>query len=48
MKNRITVEDLNYYQQVLKKLRVETPDDVEAEIVRSREFSKLIKKKCGS
>jgi hypothetical protein len=26
---RITVEDLNYYQQVLKKLRVETPGDVE-------------------
>jgi len=32
----------------LKKLRVETPDDVETEIYRSREFSKLIKKKCGS
>lgn len=27
---------------------METPEDVEREIGRSREFSKLIKKKCGS
>jgi len=26
---------------------VDTPEDVEEEIARSREFSKLIKKKCG-
>ena len=48
VKNRITLEDLAYYQQVLKKLRVDVPDDIEREIARSREFSKLIKKKCGS
>lgn len=32
----------------MKKLRVDVPDDVEREIARSREFAKLIKKKCGS
>jgi len=33
---------------VLRKLRVDTPEDVEAEISRSREFSKTIKKRCGA
>jgi hypothetical protein len=47
LRNRVSVEDLQYYLLVLKKLRVETPEDVEIEITRSREFSKLIKKKCG-
>jgi len=32
---------------VLKKLRVEMPVEVEREVGRSREFSKVIKKKCG-
>jgi hypothetical protein len=32
---------------VLKKLRVEMPAEVEREVGRSREFSKVIKKKCG-
>jgi hypothetical protein len=39
---------LNYYQQILRKLRVNNPEEVEREIARSREFSKVIKKKCGS
>jgi hypothetical protein len=47
VKSRITVEDLSYYQQVLKKLRIETPREVEEELNRSREFSKVIKKRCG-
>jgi len=46
--NRITVDDLAYYQQVLKKLRIETPIEVEKEIARSREFSKMIKKRTGT
>ena len=32
---------------MLKKLRVEMPDDIEEELVRAKEFSKVIKKKCG-
>jgi hypothetical protein len=32
---------------VLKKLRVQMPPEVEAEVQRSREFSKVIKKRCG-
>lgn len=32
---------------MLKKLRVEMPVEVEREIARSREFSKIIKKRCG-
>ena len=32
---------------MLKKLRVEMPPEVEREVNRSREFSKVIKKKCG-
>ena len=47
VKNRISLDDLNYYQLVLKKLRVNLPEDVENEINRSREFSKQIKKKCS-
>jgi hypothetical protein len=48
VKNRITLDDLAYYQQVLKKLRVDTPAEVEKELARSREFSKLIKKRTGT
>ena len=48
VKSRITMEDLSYYQQVLKKLRIETPREVEEELNRSRDFSKLIKKRCGT
>jgi len=33
---------------VLKKLRIDTPVEVEKEINRSREFSKLIKKRTGT
>ena len=32
---------------MLRKLRVETPPDIEQQLTRSREFSKLIKKRCG-
>lgn len=42
-----TLEDLQYHSQVLKKLRVEMPPEVDREVNRSREFSKVIKKKCG-
>jgi hypothetical protein len=42
-----TLEDLHYHSQVLKKLRVEMPPEVDREVSRSREFSKVIKKKCG-
>jgi len=45
--NRLTVEQLTSYQQMLKKLRVGMPDDVEQEHQKSKEFSKTIKKKCG-
>ena len=48
VRNRITIDDLAYYQQVLKKLRIDTPVEVEKEISRSREFSKLIKKRTGT
>lgn len=42
-----TLEDLQYHGQVLKKLRVEMPAEVEREVLRSREFSKVVKKRCG-
>lgn len=45
---RLTLEELSYHSQVLRKLRVELPEDVEQELQRSREFSKMLKKRCGS
>lgn len=48
VRNRISMDDLAYYQQVLKKLRVDVPAEVEREIARSREFSKIIKKRTGT
>ena len=44
----MTIEELQYFQLVLKKLRVDIPVDIDHQISRSREFSKIIKKKCGS
>ncbi len=43
----LTVEDLQHHAQVLKKMRVEMPAEVEREVARSREFSKGVKKRCG-
>jgi hypothetical protein len=47
MKNRITLEELGYFMQILKKMRIDVPADIEKEISGSKEFSKTIKKKCG-
>lgn len=43
----MTIEELNQQTGVLRRLRVDLPEDIEAEEARSREFSKGIKKRCA-
>jgi hypothetical protein len=45
--NRINEEQLKFHLTALKKIRVQTPPDIEEKIRKSLEFSKEIRKKCN-